>query len=397
MMLACCVLACSAQNNPQKTEIKKKMESQELLTGADRISSYLPLLEGKQVGLLVNPTSEVNGVLLPDTLLALGVKVVKIFSPEHGFRGTADAGAAVKSGRDEKTGLPVISLYGNHKKPTTADLKDIDVLVYDLQDVGVRFYTYISTLEYALEACIENKVSLMVLDRPNPLVDVVDGPVLEAAHRSFVGMQSIPVIYGMTPGEYAEMLIGEAWVKGDQKLLTVIPCANYTRESKCTLPVAPSPNLKSMAAIYLYPSLCLFEGTVISVGRGTEQPFQVFGHPQLKDYPFSFVPQSLPGASKPLYKGQRCYGRKLATDELTALSATEGGQLRLQWIIEAYQSFPDKENFFNNFFVKLAGTNKLKQQIEAGLSEAAIKESWQADLNQFKTIRSKYLLYPEVH
>lgn len=363
-------------------------------TGAEQFSAYLPLLKGKRVAVLVNQTSAVGAELLPDALLRQGVKVVTIFSPEHGFRGNADAGAHVKSGVDTRTGLPVISLYGDNKKPKPEQLKDIDVVIYDLQDVGVRFYTYISSLEYLLEACGEQQKEVIVLDRPNPLGNIVDGPVLQSKFRSFVGMQSIPIIYGMTPGEYAKMLIGEGWVKAKNVRLTVIPCANYTHKTLYRLPVAPSPNLKNMAAIYLYPSLCLFEGTQVSVGRGTDAPFQQYGHPALKNYTYSFVPKSVEGASNPPLKGQTCYGELLASDANSAYRLTESG-FQLKWLLKAYQNYPDKANFFNsnNFFSKLAGTDQLQEQIKKGMSEEAIRKSWQPDLDKFRSIRAKYLLY----
>jgi len=372
----------------------KKPSDTEIRRGADRVEIYLPLLKGKRVGLLVNQTSEINGVLLPDTLLRLGVEVVKIFSPEHGFRGTADAGAKVNNGIDAATGLPVISLYGNNKKPTAGQLKDIDVLVYDLQDVGVRFYTYISTLQYAMEACAEEGKELMILDRPNPLGSIVDGPVLEKKHASFVGMQPIPVVYGMTPGEYAGMLKGEAWLKTAAPRFSVITCTNYTHASRYTLPVAPSPNLKNMTAIYLYPSLCFFEGTVVSLGRGTEQPFQQFGHPELRDYSYSFTPQPTAGASNPPLKGQRCFGKLVASNPEEALQLVDN-RLQLQWLIEAYQRFPAGKSFFIPFFEKLSGNDQLRQQIMAGKSEAEIRKSWEPALNTFRNIRKKYLLYEE--
>ena len=365
-----------------------------ILTGADRTAAYLPLLKGKRVALLVNQTSEINGVLLPDTLLKLGVKVVKIFSPEHGFRGNADAGAKVKSGYDVQTGLEVISLYGNNKKPTAEQLKNVDVLVYDLQDVGARFYTYISTLQYAMEACGEQKKQLMVLDRPNPLGFIVDGPVLESANSSFIGMQPIPVVYGMTAGEYAKMLIGEKWLKSSAPALTVISCGNYTHKSLYSLPVSPSPNLKNMTAIYLYPSMCFFEGTQLSLGRGTPMPFQQFGHPSLKGYTYSFMPVSMPGASDPPLKNQKCFGKLVATDPAKAVQLI-GNKLQIQWLLEAYRSYPEQTKFFIPFFEKLSGTAALRKQIEQGLSEAEIRQSWEPALVKFRAIRKKYLLYAE--
>lgn len=365
-----------------------------ITTGAEQTDLYLPLLKEKRVALLVNQTSQVNGVLLPDFLLSQGVNVVKIFSPEHGFRGTADAGATVKNGMDPKTQLPVISLYGKNKKPSAEQLKDVDILIYDLQDVGVRFYTYISTLQYALEACAEQQKDMIILDRPNPLGWIVDGPVLEKSASSFVGMQPIPVIYGMTPAEYAQMLIGEKWIAAAQLKLKIIPCSNYTHQSRYNLPVAPSPNLKNMTAIYLYPSLCFFEGTVISVGRGTDFPFQMYGHPLLKQFPYQFTPETREGASNPLLKNQLCYGELIADNPEEALNQINNG-LNLEWLIKAYQAYPDQKMFFNNFFRNLAGTSKLREQMIAGKSLQEIKASWQPELDRFKKIRKKYLLYAE--
>lgn len=366
----------------------------EVLVGAARTGAYLPLLKGKRVAVLVNQTSEVNGKLLPDLLLENKVKLVKIFSPEHGFRGNADAGAHVKNDKDPQTGLPVISLYGNNKKPTAEQLSNVDVVIYDLQDVGARFYTYISSLEYLMEACTEQKKQLIILDRPNPLGHIVDGPVLKKENRSFVGMQAVPVVYGMTAGEYAQMLKGEKWVKAASLDLKIIPCDNYNHQTLYRLPVAPSPNLKNMAAIYLYPSLCFFEGTVVSLGRGTDKPFQQYGHPQLKGFTYSFTPASVTGATNPPLKDKKCYGELVASDANTAYRMTKN-KLQLKWLIKAYQAFPDKNAFFNNFFVKLAGTNTLQEQIKKGMSEEQIRASWQPELEQFKAIRSKYLLYEE--
>ena len=365
-----------------------------VIRGADRTSVYLPLLKGKKVALVVNQTSEVNGVLLPDTLLQLKVNVVKIFSPEHGFRGNADAGAKVKNGKDEQTGLPVISLYGSNKKPSAEQLKDVDVVVYDLQDVGARFYTYISTLEYLMEACAENKKALIILDRPNPLGFIVDGPILEKTNRSFVGMQPVPAIYGMTAGEYAKMLAGEKWIKAIPADMKVITCENYTHKTKYRLPVMPSPNLKNMTAIYLYPSMCFFEGTVLSVGRGTAYPFQQFGHPALKNYAYTFKPLSIPGATDPPLKNQVCYGKKVVETEQEALTAIDG-KMQIKWLLEAYRNFPEQNKFFNTFLVKLTGTETFRKQVEQGLSEHAIRKSWQPGLDKFKAIRKHYLLYGE--
>lgn len=365
-----------------------------ILPGAYHFEQYLPALQGKKVALMVNQTAEVDGVLLPDTLLRLGVKVVKIFSPEHGFRGKADAGAVVQNGLDAETDLPVISLYGNHKKPTAAELKDVDMMIYDLQDVGVRFYTYISSLEYLMEACAAEGIPVMILDRPNPLGFIVDGPVLERKYRSFVGMQPVPVLYGMTPGEYAKMLIGEQWISPSNVELTVIKCSGYKHSSLYELPVPPSPNLKTMAAVYLYPSLCFFEGTPVSVGRGTELPFQQFGHPLLKNYTYRFTPKSMPGSSAPPLKGQVCHGVLVAETAKDALKLIDG-KLQLGWLMDAYKNYPEQEKFFTAFFEKLAGTDVLRKQIIQGLSEKEIRAGWEPALQQFRIIRSKYLLYAE--
>ncbi len=359
-------------------------------------AEYVPELQGKRVALVINQTSYVGDSSLLDILLARKVNVARILVPEHGFRGSADAGAHVDNGMDEATHLPIISLYGKHKKPTTEDLQDIDVLVYDLQDVGVRFYTYISTLEYCMEACAEQHKQLVVLDRPNPNGHYVDGPVLQKENRSFVGMQAIPVVYGMTAGEYAGMLKGEQWFTAAATLdLKVYKCHNYTHSSKYQLPIPPSPNLKNMAAIYAYPSLCFFEGTKISVGRGTAFPFQQFGAPELAGkYTYSFTPQSMPGAKNPPHEGKQCYGQ-LVGETPEAVYKDIHGKLELKWLIAAYQAYTDKAGFFTDFFVKLAGTDKLKQQVIAGTSNAQIRKSWAPELARFKAIRKKYLLYKD--
>lgn len=379
--------SCLAQNAGTSSSGK-------VLPGAYHMEEYLPILKGKKVALMVNQTAEVNGILLPDTLLRLGVNLVRIFSPEHGFRGKADAGAAVQNSEDPITGLPVISLYGNHKKPTAAQLKDVDIMIYDLQDVGVRFYTYISSLEYLMEACASEGIPLLILDRPNPLGFIVDGPVLDRNFSSFVGMQPIPVIYGMTPGEYANMLIGEQWISPSNVDLSVIKCSDYTHSSLYNLPVPPSPNLKTMAAVYLYPSLCFFEGTPVSVGRGTTLPFQQFGHPLLKNYTYQFTPKSMSGSTNPPLKGQVCQGLLIAEHAEDALKLIDG-KLQLGWLIDAYKNFPEKDQFFTTFFEKLAGTDLLRKQIVKGLSEKEIRTSWEPALQAFRLIRSKYLLYEE--
>jgi uncharacterized protein YbbC (DUF1343 family) len=357
---------------------------------------YVGLLKNKRVGLIINQTSAVGDSSLLDMLLNRHVKVVKIFVPEHGFRGHEDAGAKIDNALDSATNTPIISLYGSHKKPKPEDLEGIDIMVYDLQDVGVRFYTYISSLEYCMEACAENNKEFIVLDKPNPNGFYVDGPVLEKENKSFVGMQSIPIVYGMTCGEYARMLVGEQWFNKSAELnLTVMPCTNYTHKKKYQLPFPPSPNLRTMAAVYAYPSLCLFEGTPISVGRGTDMAFQQYGSPVFEGkFTYSFTPASRDGAKMPPYENKTCYGELIGRDEIEALKAIDNS-FRLQWLIKAHDLFPAKDKFFNSFFVKLAGTSSLQTQIENGTSEVKIKKSWQKDIQAFKKKRKKYLLYAD--
>lgn len=369
------------------------LEQEVLKLGAERTTYFLPFLEGKKVGLVGNQTSiiptEGGNVHLADTLLALDVDLRKVFAPEHGFRGTADAGEAVEDGKDLRTGLPVISLYGNNKKPTPEQLQDLDILIFDLQDVGVRFYTYISTLHYVMEAAAENNIQVMVLDRPNPNGHYIDGPVLEPQHQSFVGMHPIPVVHGMTIGEYAKMINGENWLtKGIQAPLEVVEMEYYNRNEPYDLPVKPSPNLPNAKSINLYPSLCFFEGTNVNAGRGTNKQFQVFGSPYLPEdkYDFSYIPQSNEGAKSPKHLGKTCYGKDLsATPRLDYLN--------LEWLIEAYYHTSQKGEFFNNFFTNLAGTKKLRQQIESGVSAEEIRSTWKEGLEEFTSIRENYLLY----
>ena len=372
------------------------MEPQDnsIITGAERMELYLDSVKGVPVGLLGNHTSLVGGTHLVDTLLSVGVDIIKIYSPEHGFRGTADAGEEIDSGTDSRTGIRIISLYGSRRQPSDEDLAGIEVLVFDLQDVGTRFYTYISTLQLAMEKCAELGIKMILLDRPNPNGFYVDGPILDTAYRSFVGMQQIPVVHGMTIGEYAMMLNGEGWLSGGVKCkLTVIPCSNYTHKSYYKLPLGPSPNLPNQVSVYLYPSLCFFEGTVVSCGRGTDAPFQLFGHPDLNGYPFSFTPVPGPGSANPVLRGQLCYGLDLRNAMEEGLVPSPG--INLSWLIDAYRNFPDRDSFFNNYFNTLAGGEELRRQIEAGLSEEQIKETWQSGLSKFKVIRKKYLLYSE--
>lgn len=372
-----------------------------VIVGANDTDSYLKLLRGKKVGVVANQTSVIFKepraksqeprpyTHLVDSLVALKINVKAVFAPEHGFRGTADAGEHIKDGKDQKTGIPIVSLYGDNKKPKPEQLQGLDILVFDLQDVGARFYTYISTLHYVMEACAEANIPMLILDRPNPNGDYVDGPVMEKEFTSFVGMHPIPVVYGMTIGEYAKMINGENWLKnGVQCQLTVIPIKNYTHQTAYSLPIKPSPNLPNDTAINLYPSLCFFEGTNVSIGRGTNKQFQIFGSPYLyKDYyTFKFVPQPNEGAKMPPSKGQLCYGKDLSSSEPLHT-------INLKWLIEAYNHTVDKKIFFNDFFTKLAGTKKLREQIEQGLNEDEIKATWQRDLKAFKSMRKEYLLY----
>jgi uncharacterized protein YbbC (DUF1343 family) len=369
--------------------------SSQVVTGADRTNEYLPLLKGKRVALLVNQTAIIGHTHLVDSLLKLGIHIQKIFSPEHGFRGKADAGEKVGNAKDESTGLTIVSLYGKHRKADATDLRDVDILIFDIQDAGTRFYTYISSLQELMEAAAENKKPLIVLDRPNPNGHYIDGPILDTTFRSFVGMQPIPIVHGMTVGEYAGMLNGEKMLKnGVHCQLTVIQCQHYDHHTFYQLPVSPSPNLPNMASIYLYPSTCLFEGTALSLGRGTDLPFQVFGSPLLPKDLFSFTPHSTPGAKNPPLKDTTCYGYNL-TGTPEKVRAEMDGRVQLKWLIQAYKMFPDKEKFFIPYFKKLAGNAILQEQIKKGMSETEIRKSWEPGLTKFKTTRKKYLLYAE--
>lgn len=373
-----------------------------ILTGADQTNAYLPYLRGKRVGMVVNPTSIIGRRPSVDSLVSLGVNIVRIFGPEHGFRGNASNGAKVADEVDAKTGIPVISLYGKANKPTREQLADIDVLIYDIQDVGARFYTYINTLDHVMEACAENNKELMILDRPNPNGYVVDGPILEDHLHSGIGMHRIPITHGMTIGEFAQLINGEGWLPNRaQCKLRIIKVANYAHDKPYELPVSPSPNLNTQQSILLYPSICLFEGTIVSQGRGTYMPFTVLGAPALKgQYDFTFRPVSLKGMSEtPLHQDTDCYGLDLRKYDVAKLRKT--GRLNLSWLMELYKAYPDKERFFDarqskqmGNFDKLAGTENLKKQIIAGTSEAEIRRSWEPGLSAFKTLRKKYLLYP---
>jgi len=371
-----------------------------VVVGANRTGTYLPLLQGKKVGVVANQTSvifkEVNGksgnphIHLVDSLLALGVTIKKVFAPEHGFRGKADAGEKVKDGVDTKTGLPLISLYGKNRKPSPKHLKDVEVVLFDIQDVGVRFYTYIATLQLVMEACAENDIPIIVLDRPNPNGHYIDGPTMEAAHTGFLGMTEIPLVYGMSIGEYAKMINGEGWLTdGVRAELMVVPLENYTHDTEYSLPIRPSPNLPNDTAINLYPSLGLFEGTNINAGRGTEFQFQRYGASFLdaSQYSFKYWPRPNFGAKNPKENGKVCYGKDLSQQPKMK-------EVSLQWLLDAYRNTEDKAQVFNTSgFTKHAGTEKLQQQIEAGLTEADIKATWQSDLDAFKKIRMQYLIY----
>lgn len=370
--------------------------AQNIIVGAERMSSYLPLFKNKRIALVANQTSRVQNTHLVDTLRSLNIKLVKIFSPEHGFRGLEDAGAHIKNGIDEKTGIPIVSLYGSNKKPKASDVKDVDIIVFDIQDVGARFYTYISTMHYMMEVCAENNVKFLVLDRPNPNGFYVDGPVLQDKFKSFVGMHPIPVVHGLTVGELAEMINEEGWLSNYLKCdLMIIKCLNYTHTSRYELPVKPSPNLPNMSSIYLYPSLCFFEGTIVSVGRGTETPFQMIGYPQLDSFEVTFTPQSTSGSKSPMYQNVECRGFNL--QEFGVQYIKKSGGLYLHWLIEMHKHSFLKEKFFSQekFFDLLAGTDQLRHQIMENWSEERIKETWVKDLVEYKILRKKYLLYPD--
>lgn len=363
---------------------------EQYVCGAQDTDNYLHLLEGKRVGVVANQTSLIGETHLVDSLVALGVNVKRIFCPEHGFRGAADAGAKVTGGRDEKTGIEIASLYGKTKKPTDEMLKDIDIMLFYLQDVGVRFYTYISTLSYVMEACAEHDIRVVVLDCPNPNGFYIDGPVLKLENKSFVGMHPVPVVYGMTIGEYGKMVNGEGWLKsGVHCELTVVGVPGYERNAIYELPVKPSPNLPNWESVYLYPSLCFFEGTIVSVGRGTDSPFQVFGHPDMRGE-YAFTPESKSGASKPLYEGKLCRGFNLT--DFAHDYAINPCELQLDWLIDAYHQLKDK-GFFNNYFVKLSGDSQFQRDMENERSADEIRASWSDDIEEFKEIRKKYLIY----
>ena len=411
------LLICSAKTSAQDLIVA---EQSKVIAGAERINVYLPLIKGKRVGIFANQTSMVGNTHLVDMLIDHGVEVKVIFGPEHGFRGTADAGEKVGNYIDEKTGIPVVSLYGSKRRPSAEDVKDVDLLIFDIQDVGVRFYTFISSLEEFMEAAFELSKPLMILDRPNPNGHYVDGPVLDIKYRSFVGRQPIPIVYGMTMAEYAFMIAGEGWLseKANAKYayyktadnsadtpfhFQVIKCKEYNHKTKYVLPVKPSPNLPNIQSIYLYPSTCFFEGTVLSEGRGTNKQFQVFGHPSLPKNLYSFTPNPNEGAKSSKLFGQLCYGWDLSGTPEAVLDRVDN-KVQLKWLMKAYQLFPEKDKFFllpksgkmeESFFNKLAGNNDLWQQLKEGKSELEIRKSWEPKLSEFKKIRKKYLMYDD--
>lgn len=363
-----------------------------VILGAQQFDKYVPQLKKKRVGVVTNITGVINTTSIVDTLLKLKVNVKKIFGPEHGFRGNTEAGEKVTSNMDTKTGLPIVSLYGSNKKPTAEQLKDIDVLIYDIQDIGVRFYTYISTMCYVMEACAESKKEFIVLDRPNPNGFYIDGPSMKNEYKSFLGIHNIPLVYGMTCGEYARMANTEGWLKNKLKCnLVVIPLKNYDRKATYALPVKPSPNIPNLDAILLYPGLGLFEGTIISLGRGTDAPFQVIGHPEYSDTNFSFIPKATALSKEPKYLDKRCYGLDLKKD---AYLKEHPRKMNLSWIKKMYADL-NKPDFFDRNFNFHSGNSELQEQLKAGLSEEEIRKTWQKELENFKIIRKKYLLYPD--
>jgi len=387
--------ACGRTQKAQVLQTAPISAMEPLLMGAERTAEYLPLLVGQRVAVITNQTGMIGPTHLVDSLLALKVNITKVFAPEHGFRGDADAGEHVRNGVDNLTRLPLSSLYGDNKKPTAEQLKDVDVLLFDIQDVGVRFYTYISTLHYVMEAAAEQKKKVIVMDRPDPNGFYVDGPVLDPQFKSFVGMHPVPLVHGMTIGEYAGMINGEEWLKGGVRCdLQVIPCSGYTHDTKYVPLVRPSPNLPNGASIWLYPSLGLFEGTIVSVGRGTEKPFQCIGYPGCSIGRYRFTPQAMPGAKDPPYLGRECSGMDL--QDYGAFQSRMEKRINLQWLIGMYRSAPDSATFFSPFFDKLAGGTTLREHILSGMQEEVIRDSWKPGLDAFRVVRSKYLLYPDI-
>jgi uncharacterized protein YbbC (DUF1343 family) len=379
---------CNSQRNPAVSD-NTQPSAAKLAVGAERLDVVARMLSGKRVALVVNYTAMVGKTHLADTLKAIGVDVKKILAPEHGFRGTAAAGEYVKDGVDVKTGLPVVSLYGKDRKPTPAHLADIDALVFDIQDVGVRFFTYIGTLHYVMEAAAENNKEVIVLDRPNPNAAYIDGPILKMEFQSFIGMHPVPVVHGLTIGEFATMINGERWLEGGRQCkLEIVTMQNWKHTDSYSLPVKPSPNLPNDQAVRLYPSICFFEGTTLSLGRGTQMPFQIIGHPDLKNMPFQFTPITIEGMAKnPPQENKLCYGLDLRKVEVPK-------KIALHYLIDMYNVFPDKEKFFIPFFERLAGNAELRQQIKDGMSEDQIRATWEPGLRSYREMQKKYLLYP---
>lgn len=383
-----------ASDNYSANQSAPEIQESNVICGADRLSFFVPKLKGKKVGLVANQSSRVHDKHLLDSLLELEVDIKRIFSPEHGFRGEADAGMKINDQIDSKTGLPLISLYGDKRRPRQEDLQDLDVIIFDIQDVGVRFYTFISTLHYVMDACAEYDVELMVLDRPNPNGHYLDGPMRKEGYQSFVGMHPVPVVYGMSIGEYAQMINGEGWLaNGIQCKLEIIELKNYTHETTYRLPIKPSPNLPTLKAVLLYPSLCFFEPTMLSIGRGTQKQFQVIGYPDWSGHDFEFTPVPNPGAMKPKLQDQLCKGIDLTV--LTEPEIKSWRAINLDYLVNAYAELKDRGEFFTStsFFDKLAGSDQLRKQLVSGLSASEIITSWQEDLEIFKVVRQQYLLY----
>ena len=388
-------------SNTQKFEISRNPQAS-IITGAERTDKYLQLLEGKRVAIMANPTTVIGERHLVDSLLLLDVNIVKVFGPEHGFRGTTSAGVEVNDETDKATGIPIISLYGKKKKPSNDDLADVDIVIYDLQDVGCRFYTNINALVKLMEACYENEIKLIILDRPNPNGYLIDGPVLDMKYKSGIGMFPIPISHGLTVGEFAMMANGEGWLtNGVQCNIEIVPVANYDHDMPYELPVNPSPNLNTQQSVLLYPSTCMFEGTYLNHGRGTYTPFTILGSPELKDkYKFNFTPQGINGmAENPIFKGQVCYGIDLRNFDVDELRKKK--QINLSWIMELYKAHPDKEKFFDSglsnqmgVIENLIGSGLFREQIINGVSESEIRNSWEPELSQYKSMRLNYLLYP---
>ena len=390
LLLSMFEISCSQRSADSQVVQEIEPPSKEIIVGAERLDMYLPLLENKKVALVVNHSSFINQTHLVDSLLSRSVSIVKLFAPEHGFRGDLANGEHVSDGMDKKTGLPILSLHGKTKKPTPEMMEELDVVIFDIQEVGARFYTYLSTMHLVMEACAEANVPMIVLDRPNPNGHYVDGPVMEDAHKSFLGMHNIPIVHGMTLGELAQMINSEGWLTDSLKCrLKVISVSNWNHNTPYVLPIRPSPNLPNAKAINLYPSLCLFEQTIMSVGRGTDTPFTVLGHPQFPDTTFSFTPVSRQESKYPKHEGIKCFGENL-------IEENDLSEFSLSYLIEYYKLLNSADDsFFKKYFNRLAGTNELQTQIESGWTEEGIKATWQEDLKKFKQMRKKYLLYPD--